>query len=118
MIGGAPFLAYNRHLTNASKAVDIGCGTGIATIQLAALLPSANVVGVDITPIPTPALAVTSPNLQWETGNILNVDMEKQTDSLSRGALVLNTIDYFFGRMLFLGINDWHKYFQVASLML
>lgn len=118
MIGGAPFLAYNRHLTNASKAVDIGCGTGVATIQLAALLPSANVVGVDITPVPAPALAAASPNLQWETGNILDVDMEKQTDSLSRGALAPNTISYFFGRMLFLGINDWHKYFQVASLML
>jgi trans-aconitate methyltransferase len=69
------------------KAVDIGCGTGIATIQLAAMLPSANVVGVDITPVPAPALAAASPNLQWETGNILDVDMEKQTDSLSRGAL-------------------------------
>ncbi|KAF4237967.1 hypothetical protein CNMCM6457_000444 [Aspergillus fumigatiaffinis] len=118
MIGGVPFLAYNRHLTNASKAVDIGCGTGVATIQLAALLPSANVVGVDITPVPARALAAASPNLQWETGNILDVDMEKQTDSLSRGALAPNTISYFFGRMLFLGINDWHKYFQVASLML
>ncbi|KAF4219269.1 hypothetical protein CNMCM5878_003573 [Aspergillus fumigatiaffinis] len=78
----------------------------------------ANVVGVDITPVPARALAAASPNLQWETGNILDVDMEKQTDSLSRGALAPNTISYFFGRMLFLGINDWHKYFQVASLML
>ncbi|KAJ5544910.1 hypothetical protein N7461_007214 [Penicillium sp. DV-2018c] len=118
MIGGAPFLAYSRHFTETSKAVDIGCGTGIATIQLAALLPSANVVGVDITPVPASALAAASPNLQWETGNILEVDMEKQTDSLSRGALAPNTIGYFFGRMLFLGINDWRKYFQVASLML
>ncbi|PKX95991.1 class I SAM-dependent methyltransferase [Aspergillus novofumigatus IBT 16806] len=118
MIGGAPFLAYNRHLTNVSKAVDIGCGTGVATIQLAALLPSANVVGIDITPVPAPALAAASPKLQWETGNILDVDMEKQTESLSRGALAPNTTSYFFGRMLFMGISDWRKYFQVAGLML
>ncbi|KAB8071488.1 hypothetical protein BDV29DRAFT_159430 [Aspergillus leporis] len=44
--------------------VDLGCGTGVATIQLAALLPSANVVGVDITPVPAPALAAASPKLQ------------------------------------------------------
>ncbi|OQE20645.1 hypothetical protein PENFLA_c016G07622 [Penicillium flavigenum] len=107
MIGGAPFLAYNRHLTNASKAVDIGCGTGIATIQLAALLPSANVVGVGITPVPAPALGAASPNLQWET--------DRQPQPWCIG---IKTIDYFFGRMLSLGINDWHKYFRVVSLML
>ncbi|KAJ5606745.1 hypothetical protein N7537_003364 [Penicillium hordei] len=32
MIGGAPFLAYIRHVTNAFRAADIGCGTGVATI--------------------------------------------------------------------------------------
>ncbi|KAJ5187549.1 hypothetical protein N7449_010543 [Penicillium cf. viridicatum] len=59
MIGGAPLLAYNRHLTNASNPVDIGCGTAMVLqpIQLAALLPSANVVGVGISPVPAPALA-------------------------------------------------------------
>ena len=118
MLGGSPFLAYNNHFTNASKAVDIGCGTGVATIQLAALLPTAKVVGIDITPVPAPALALASPNLEWETGNILDVDIEKQADSLSRAALAPNTISYFFGRMLFLGINDWPKYFQIASLAL
>ncbi|KAF1736416.1 Secondary metabolism regulator laeA [Beauveria bassiana] len=118
MMGGDPFLAYNRHFTSASKAVDIGCGTGVATIQLAALLPSAKVVGVDITPVPAPAISAASPRLQWETGNILDVDIEKQTDSLSRSALAPTSVGYFFGRMLFLGINDWRKYFQVASLAL
>lgn len=115
MIGGTPFLAYNRQFTEAKKAADIGCGTGVATIQLAQLLPAANVHGIDITPVPEPARAVAPGNTHWVSGNILDVDMQSGDDHLSSDSLVPGTVDYLFGRMLFLGINDWSKYFQVAA---
>ena len=118
MIGGAPFLALDRYLTRATKAADVGCGTGVATIQLAQLLPAANVYGIDLTPVPEHAKSVAPANARWVSGNILDVDLQSHGDHMSSESLAPGTVDYLFGRMLFLGINDWPKYFQVASASL
>ncbi|KAL6855490.1 hypothetical protein ACO1O0_006639 [Amphichorda felina] len=115
MIGGAPFLAYNRHLNQVDKAADIGCGTGVATIQLAHLLPAAKVFGIDLTPVPEPARLIAPPNAHWVAGNILDVDMQNHNDHMSSESLAPGTVDYLFGRMLFLGINNWPGYCQVAA---
>lgn len=116
MIGGTPFLAYNnQHFTATKKAADVGCGTGVATIQLAHLLPSAKVYGLDLTPVPEPSRAVAPSNANWVSGNILDVNLSKHDDHMSAESLAPGTVDYLFGRMLFLGISDWPKYFQVAA---
>ncbi|KXH66588.1 methyltransferase domain-containing protein [Colletotrichum salicis] len=64
MLGGKPFLFDLRLLPNQSKIRDIGCGTGVATTQLARHCPSPR------------------------------------------------ALDYVFGRILFLAIDDWKEYFS------
>lgn len=115
MIGGTPFLAYKKHITTAKKAADVGCGTGVATIQLAHLLPEAQVYGLDLTPVPDPSRAIAPANANWVSGNILDIDLSKHDDHMSAESLAPGTVDYMFGRMLFLGISDWRQYFQIAA---
>jgi SAM-dependent methyltransferase len=112
MIGGVPFQAILHGLQNVSKAADIGCGTGIATLQLASLFPTASVQGLDISPVPETTKAITPANVTWFIGNILDPDFIKTASST--GDEGLHGLDYLFGRMLFLGINDWPRYFRTA----
>lgn len=46
-------------------AVDVGCGTGIATIQIAGMLPSAKVYGLDISPVPEAVQKMAPANVAW-----------------------------------------------------
>ena len=144
MIGGRPFLAPLSTIDKVSKAVDIGCGTGVATVQIATTLPSAQVYGLDISSVPESAQKMAPNNVVWATGNVLdvtedgakqNADIEWQgsrrpdiewsaiskTDSEGSNVAVVrrifrpNSLDYIFGRMLFLGINDWPRYFATAA---
>lgn len=118
MIGGCPFLApINSIATSASKAVDVGCGTGIATVQLAAILPSTKVYGVDLSPVPEAVQRMAPANASWIIGNILEAGDDKKPGEniMSREVFSPGVLDYIFGRMLFLGINDWPEYFSTAS---
>lgn len=63
MVGGNPFLAP-LHSLEVSKAVDVGCGTGIATVQLTSLLPAAVVHGLDISPVPDGTQAIAPRNVR------------------------------------------------------
>ena len=115
MIGGAPCLAPVQSMTKVSKALDVGCGTGIATIQIAGIFPSAKVYGLDISPVPEIVQKQAPANTAWVVGNILDYDHDKPGDDVvSREILTAGGFDYIFGRMLFLGINDWSKYFTTA----
>ncbi len=99
----------------ASKAVDVGCGTGVATIQIAGALPSTKVYGLDITPTPGAVRQIAPPNAAWVVGNVLDVDHTKPADdAMSREVFTPSSLDFIFGRMLFLGINDWPRYFSTA----
>ncbi|KAI2080439.1 hypothetical protein LOZ36_006505 [Ophidiomyces ophidiicola] len=116
MIGGVPFLAPSQRAMAVSRAVDVGCGTGVATMQLAAMFPHAKVYGLDISPVPKTALDMAPENTVWMVGNVL--DMERDdgaNDPASRDIFTAGGLDYIFGRMLFLGINDWARYFSIAS---
>lgn len=116
MIGGSPFLAPIQSTTGVSKAVDIGCGTGVATIQIAGMLPSAKVYGLDISPVPEATQKKAPTNISWAVGNVLDVDINKPRDDvMSRQIFTPGELDYIFGRMLILGINDWPRYFSIAS---
>ena len=134
MIGGVPCLAPLGTLTTATKAVDVGCGTGVATIQIAGMLPSATVYGLDISPVPETVQRMAPKNASWAQGNILDVDdLDYDNDSnsskgskhvsgskfahngLTRDIFTPGGLDYIFGRMLFLGISDWTRYFSITS---
>ena len=103
-------------MTNVSKAVDVGCGTGAATIQIASIFPCAKVYGFDISPVPEAVQKRVPANVAWAVGNVLDVDHNKPSnDVMSLEVFTPGGLDYIFGRMLFLGINDWARYFATAS---
>ncbi len=103
-------------MTKMSKAVDVGCGTGVATVQIAGMFPYAKVYGLDISPVPEAAQQIAPANAAWAVGNVLDVDYSKPgVDVMSREIFTPGGLDYIFGRMLFLGINDWSRYFSTAS---
>ncbi|KAA8572291.1 hypothetical protein EYC84_002917 [Monilinia fructicola] len=116
MIGGYPFLAPLRTSDNISKVVDVGCGTGVATIQIATALPSATIYGLDLTPVPESSKNLAPENIIWAQGNALDVNYHQPSnDVMSREIFTPAGLDYIFGRMLFLGINNWPRYFSIAS---
>lgn len=116
MIGGNCCLAPIQSMTNVSKAADIGCGTGVATIQMAGIFPFATVYGLDISPVPETVRKMAPANATWAVGNMLDVDYNKPGDDvMSREIFTPGGLDYVFGRMLFLGINDWSRYFSIVS---
>jgi cyclopropane fatty-acyl-phospholipid synthase-like methyltransferase len=112
MIGGVPFQATFQGLHNVNKVADIGCGTGIATLQLASLFPDASVLGLDISPVPETTKTITPANVTWSMGNVLDPEFVKMRSNT--GDEGLHEVDYVFGRMLFLGINDWPTYFSTV----
>lgn len=115
MIGGVPCLAPTQSMTNVSKAVDVGCGTGIATLQIASIFPTAKVYGVDLSAVPEAVMKMAPTNVAWAVGNVLDVDYNKLADDvMSREVFTPGALDYIFGRMLFLGIDDWSRYFSTA----
>ncbi len=125
MIGGLPCLAPIHSMTNVSKVVDVGCGTGVATVQLAAMFPSAKVYGLDISNVPDSAQQMAPENVTWAVGNVLDIDHgkpgndsrdnEQSGSVLSREIFTPGRLDYIFGRMLFLGISDWTRYFSTTA---
>lgn len=116
MIGGKPCLAPIQSMTSVSKAVDVGCGTGVATVQIAGMFPSATVYGLDISPVPAAVWKIAPANTTFAIGNVLDVDYNEPGDSvMSREIFTPGGLDYIFSRMLFLGINNWSRYFSIAS---
>ncbi|KAL8770385.1 MAG: hypothetical protein Q9203_004396 [Teloschistes exilis] len=115
MIGSAPFIAHVQHRWDVSKAVDVGCGTGVATIQIAAIFPTAKVYGLDLSPVPQAVQSMASSNVAWAEGNVLDAAFDRPgDDTMSREIFVPDNLDYIFGRMLFLGIDNWSSYFSTT----
>ncbi|KAK1971913.1 methyltransferase domain-containing protein [Colletotrichum sublineola] len=92
------------------KILDIGCGTGIFTAQLARLFPSAEVIGVDLSPVPAGRHGDV-PNARFLLGSV--------ADLLGRGELEAGTFDYVFQRLTILGIVGWEAHLRdvVAPLL-
>lgn len=94
----------------------VGCGTGVATIQIATILPSATIYGLDLTQVPEASREMAPGNVVWAQGNALDVDYDQPGDDImSREIFTPGGLDYIFGRMLFLGISNWSKYFSITS---
>jgi len=121
MIGGSTYLAPLHSLTALTKAVDVGCGTGVATIQIAKALPSTKVYGLDISPVTEVVRSMAPPNAAWAVGNVLDVDFDQlgqDNDIMGREIFTPDALGYIFGRMLFLGINNWQRYFSNTQVSL
>lgn len=110
MLGGTAFKALRHLKPHPEEVVDVGCGTGVATIQLARLIPSASIIGLDISPAPDTARQAAPTSVTWVRGNILDIDDSCALDMTRPDILDQGSVDYAFGRMLFLGINDWQTY--------
>ncbi|KAL2258658.1 hypothetical protein VTK26DRAFT_7958 [Humicola hyalothermophila] len=115
LIGGRPFLAPIKTVTDASKIVDVGCGTGVATLQLASLFPYASVYGLDLSPVPEATLALAPANVTWVKGNVLEAGTGAPGTEAVDQVLAPGTVDYIFSRLLFTGMNDWPRYLATAA---
>lgn len=91
------------------KILDIGCGTGIFTTQLARRFPSAQVVGVDL--LAVPAAAGRPGNVKFLLGSA--------ADLLAGGEIEAGSFDYVFERLTMLSIVDWEAHLRdvVARLL-
>ena len=121
MIGGKTFLAAVGSNSKDTKAVDIGCGTGHATLDLVEKFPIGQIYGLDISPVPEETLKVSPPNVKFLLGSYLDLDFQNgATRSLvgAPGVFVPGEFDFIFGRMLIMAINDWAKYFSTSLALL
>ncbi|RAL59859.1 hypothetical protein DID88_000488 [Monilinia fructigena] len=130
MIGGFPFLALLRTSDNISKVVDltklnsccsftdftilgVGCGTGVATIQIATALPSATIYGLDLTPVPESSRDLAPGNIIWVQGNALDMSYHQPSnDVMSREILTPAGLDYIFGQF---ASDDWEWHKSIVS---
>jgi SAM-dependent methyltransferase len=121
MIGGQTFLAPIGSNSKNTKSLDIGCGTGHATLDLAQKFPTGQVYGLDISPVPEDTLKVSPSNVKFLLGNYLNLDLNNGTANSFAGApgvFARGEFDFIFGRMLIMAINDWSKYFTTSLALL
>ncbi|KAL8864479.1 MAG: hypothetical protein Q9174_007337, partial [Haloplaca sp. 1 TL-2023] len=82
-----------------SKILDIGCGTGIVTRQLGKAHPSAQVYGIDLSPVPVPAGAH-APNVEYIVGDVRKMITRLGSEST----------DFIYSRLLIMGMTDWPGY--------
>lgn len=98
MMLGKPFHAP---LPNPGRIIDIGCGTGVMTTRLGCEFPSAQVYGVDLSPVP--ALQEKPANVDFIQGDVM-----KLVGVLPE--LQMGSVDYAFNRLLVCGMTDWPGY--------
>ncbi|KAF2838003.1 S-adenosyl-L-methionine-dependent methyltransferase [Patellaria atrata CBS 101060] len=79
--------------------LDVGCGTGIWTIEFADEHPSANVLGIDLSPIQPTEVPTNCSFL------VDNVELEWTHD---------RKFDFIHSRAMVIGIRDWPAYIQRA----
>jgi len=96
-------------LDNPLKILDIGCGSGIVTLELGRLFPAASIIGIDQAPI-VGSRSKKSPNVQFIQGVF--------HDLVAHGTLKPQDFDFVFSRMLVMSVVDWQLYVSTASSLL
>lgn len=92
------------------RLLDVGCGTGRATIQLAERFPDAQIIGVDLSPVP--AIHSKPKNVQYIKGDVRSL-IKNGTEPFASGSF-----DYIHSRLLSLGMTDWEGYLgQIRSIL-
>lgn len=94
-----------------SRFLDIGCGTGVVTLDLARMHPEAEVMGVDFSPVPVAASSKPA-NVDFIQANVLKLppDLEHRFQP--------GSFDFIFHRLLFGGMNTWPEYMARVTRLL
>lgn len=101
---------FHAPVNNPKRILDIGCGTGILTVRLGREFPEAEVIGVDISPVPN--RHEKPDNVTFVQGNVL--ELAKSNDRRFQPG----TFDYVYHRLLVLGITDWPGYIATVLSLL
>jgi len=91
---------------SAHKALDIGCGTGIMTHDIASKLPNAQVYGLDLSPVPV--VREKLPNIEYIQGNFNELSDPSTRDPRFEDG----SFDFIFSRLLIMGMADWKGYIE------
>ena len=92
-----------------SLILDLGCGTGVVSTQLGRDYPTAQVYGIDLSPVPK--LHEKPPNVEYIKGDIHRLDTLDPR-------IPLGSVDLTFGRLLVCGITDWPACIATMTRML
>lgn len=101
------------------RVLDIGCGTGITTVTLACMFPDAEVVGMDMFPVPLihekPSnVTYVQARIEDIVENLNDSSKEKQAgDLLRRGSF-----DYVFARYLVMAVSNWPAFISACVALL
>ena len=101
------------------RILDIGCGTGITTVTLARMFPEAEVVGVDMFPVPP--LHEKPANVMYLQARIEDIvkDLNDSVDEKHAGyTLRRGSFDYVFARYLVLAVSDWPAFISACTALL
>jgi ubiquinone/menaquinone biosynthesis C-methylase UbiE len=92
--------------TSAHKALDMGCGTGTVTKDIAFKFPKARVYGLDLSPIP--AIGGKFPDVEYIQG-----DFNELSDPSTRDPRFEDeSFDLIFSRLLIMGMTNWKGYIE------
>lgn len=96
-------------LTSPQRILDVGCGTGAMTVILARLFPQAEVIGVDIAPVPSNRHGPVPSNITYIQGDI------RQLIASGNPNFQPASFDYVFERLLIMAITDWPAHISAIS---
>jgi len=103
---------FHAPLQSPKRILDIGCGTGAMTVILGKLYPQAEVIGIDIAPVPVDRHGQTPSNVKYVQGDV------RQLIKSNDQAFQAGSFDYIFERLLILGITDWPGHISAISTLL
>lgn len=103
---------------NATRVLDIGCGTGIVTHLMSEAFPRATCVGLDLSE--TPGLRSCPANVRFFEGNAATQEPTQWTASDGGSPLPQDEclFDYVFSRLLILGMSGWQDFIRKEFLLL
>ncbi|EOD51934.1 S-adenosyl-L-methionine-dependent methyltransferase [Neofusicoccum parvum] len=79
------------------SVLDVGCGTGVWTIQFAEEHPNAHVIGTDLSPVQP---------------HFVPPNCEFLVDNAEREWAFTRRFDFIHARMLCMGMHDWPRFFR------
>lgn len=105
------------HRANVHRVLDVGCGTGVVTDYLATQYASADVIGLDLSPVPK--LRDRPKNVRFLQGNILTEKPSAwKADTVGTTLPDAEAFDLIYSRLLVCGMSAWPQYISTAFSLL